>query len=444
MPKTVILGTARTPIGKMGGGLSTLDATELGGIAIEAALERAGVEPEQVQHVDHGPGAPGRAGPDPLAPGADQGRHPEGGLLGDHQQGLRLGRARDRSCSTRRSAPATSRSASAAAWSRCRRRPTCCPRRASASAWATPRRSTRWSTTASRNPFSGTPDVRRGDRDRRRARDHAPRPRPLGAALARARDRRRPTRAACPRRSSPVTIKGRKGDTVVEVDEAPRRGTHARGARQAARPGRQGGLAHGRQLAGRQRRRRRARARLATSGPRANGKEALAEIVAHAQSANDFAYLATHARQRRARRRSRRPACSRATSTCGRSTRRSPPSTLNSIRDARHRRGQGQRQRRRGRARPPDRRLRRAHHRHARARAAPPRRRPRLRGDLLAAAARATRSSSRCTPARRRRHRQEAARTSAEDGGGVLRPRPHARWRARPASTGRAPRWTRA
>ncbi len=51
MPKTVILGAARTPIGKMGGGLSSLDATELGGVAIEAALERAGVEPEQVEHV---------------------------------------------------------------------------------------------------------------------------------------------------------------------------------------------------------------------------------------------------------------------------------------------------------------------------------------------------------------------------------------------------------
>src|SRR5579859_4435267 len=51
MAKTVILGAARTPIGKMGGGLSTLDATELGGVAIEAALERSGVEPEQVDHV---------------------------------------------------------------------------------------------------------------------------------------------------------------------------------------------------------------------------------------------------------------------------------------------------------------------------------------------------------------------------------------------------------
>src|SRR6476660_5689322 len=51
MPKTVILGSARTPIGKMGGGLSTLDATELGGIAIKAALERSDVGAEEVQHV---------------------------------------------------------------------------------------------------------------------------------------------------------------------------------------------------------------------------------------------------------------------------------------------------------------------------------------------------------------------------------------------------------
>src|SRR5690242_14299490 len=51
MPKTVILSAARTPIGKLGGALSTLDATELGATAIKAALERAEVEPEQVQHV---------------------------------------------------------------------------------------------------------------------------------------------------------------------------------------------------------------------------------------------------------------------------------------------------------------------------------------------------------------------------------------------------------
>src|SRR6059058_4081288 len=51
MPKTVILGTARTPVGKLGGGLSTLSATKLGGTAIRAALERADVAPEQVEHV---------------------------------------------------------------------------------------------------------------------------------------------------------------------------------------------------------------------------------------------------------------------------------------------------------------------------------------------------------------------------------------------------------
>jgi acetyl-CoA C-acetyltransferase len=54
MPKTVILGTARTPFGKLGGGLSSLDATELGGTAIEAALERAEVKPDEVQHVAFG------------------------------------------------------------------------------------------------------------------------------------------------------------------------------------------------------------------------------------------------------------------------------------------------------------------------------------------------------------------------------------------------------
>src|ERR671910_103916 len=51
MPRTVILGSARTPVGKLGGGLSSLHPTDLGGIAIKAALERADVAPEQVQHV---------------------------------------------------------------------------------------------------------------------------------------------------------------------------------------------------------------------------------------------------------------------------------------------------------------------------------------------------------------------------------------------------------
>src|SRR3979411_1220030 len=51
MPKTVILSAARTPIGKLVGGLASVDATELGGTAIQAALERADVAPDSVDHV---------------------------------------------------------------------------------------------------------------------------------------------------------------------------------------------------------------------------------------------------------------------------------------------------------------------------------------------------------------------------------------------------------
>jgi acetyl-CoA C-acetyltransferase len=54
MSRSVILATARTPFGKMGGGLSSLDATKLGGTAIAAALERAEVGAEQVEQVIFG------------------------------------------------------------------------------------------------------------------------------------------------------------------------------------------------------------------------------------------------------------------------------------------------------------------------------------------------------------------------------------------------------
>jgi acetyl-CoA C-acetyltransferase len=54
MSKTVILSTARTPFGKMGGGLSSLDATDLGGTAISEALDRAEVKADEVQGVVYG------------------------------------------------------------------------------------------------------------------------------------------------------------------------------------------------------------------------------------------------------------------------------------------------------------------------------------------------------------------------------------------------------
>ncbi|TYB67136.1 acetyl-CoA C-acetyltransferase [Nonomuraea sp. PA05] len=51
MSSSVIVAGARTPIGKLLGSLSGLPAAELGGIAIKAALERAGVAPEAVEYV---------------------------------------------------------------------------------------------------------------------------------------------------------------------------------------------------------------------------------------------------------------------------------------------------------------------------------------------------------------------------------------------------------
>jgi acetyl-CoA C-acetyltransferase len=46
-----IVAGARTPIGKMSGALASFSAADLGGFAIAAALERAGVAPEDVEHV---------------------------------------------------------------------------------------------------------------------------------------------------------------------------------------------------------------------------------------------------------------------------------------------------------------------------------------------------------------------------------------------------------
>ena len=47
----VIVGAARTPIGRYLGGLASLSATDLGAIAIKAALQRSGVDTAQVQEV---------------------------------------------------------------------------------------------------------------------------------------------------------------------------------------------------------------------------------------------------------------------------------------------------------------------------------------------------------------------------------------------------------
>ncbi|GHF21590.1 acetyl-CoA acetyltransferase [Amycolatopsis deserti] len=50
MSGSVILGAARTPIGRLLGSLKDFTGAQLGGIAIKAALEQAGVSPDQVQY----------------------------------------------------------------------------------------------------------------------------------------------------------------------------------------------------------------------------------------------------------------------------------------------------------------------------------------------------------------------------------------------------------
>jgi acetyl-CoA C-acetyltransferase len=49
--EAVILSAARTPIGKFQGSLSSVPAPELGAIAVKAAVERAGINPEQIEEV---------------------------------------------------------------------------------------------------------------------------------------------------------------------------------------------------------------------------------------------------------------------------------------------------------------------------------------------------------------------------------------------------------
>jgi acetyl-CoA C-acetyltransferase len=62
MTKSVLLGGARTPIGKLNGSLASKQAVELGGIAIAGALERASVATDQVDHVIMGQVLQGGAG----------------------------------------------------------------------------------------------------------------------------------------------------------------------------------------------------------------------------------------------------------------------------------------------------------------------------------------------------------------------------------------------
>ena len=185
MPKTVILGAARTPIGKMGGGLSTLDATELGAVAIEAALERAEVEPEQVEHVVMG-----------QVLQAGQGQIPS------RQAQIKAGIPKEVSSETINKVCASGLRASVILDQAIRagdvqvgvgggmesmsQAPYLLPQARFGFRMGDVQGARRDGPRRPHQPVLGQADVRRGDRGRRRARDDPRRPRPLGAALARA------------------------------------------------------------------------------------------------------------------------------------------------------------------------------------------------------------------------------------------------------------------
>ena len=78
MNEVYILSAARTPIGKFGGGLSTTPATELGAVAIRAAVERSGIAPERVDEAIMGQVIQAGAGQAPARQAALKGGLPAG------------------------------------------------------------------------------------------------------------------------------------------------------------------------------------------------------------------------------------------------------------------------------------------------------------------------------------------------------------------------------
>ncbi len=76
MSRSVIVGGARTPMGRLLGSLKDFSAADLGGIAIKAALERAGITGDQVDYVIMGQVLQAGAGQNPARPAAVAGGIP--------------------------------------------------------------------------------------------------------------------------------------------------------------------------------------------------------------------------------------------------------------------------------------------------------------------------------------------------------------------------------
>jgi acetyl-CoA C-acetyltransferase len=289
MPKTVILSAARTPVGKLGGGLASVDATELGATAIKAALERAEVSPDQVQHVVMG-----------QVLQAGQGQIPS------RQAQIKAGIPKEVSSETINKVCASGIRAACLLDTAIRagdlevgvgggmesmsKAPYLLKEARFGFRMGDAKAIDAMINDGLTNPFSGKQmfveatavgdelEMTRADMDRWALRSHE-------RAIAATDEGRLPEEIV------PVTISSKKGETVVEVDEGPRRDTSLE--KLASLPGLVGkegshtaGNSPGVNDGG--------GALVLASGDwaKSNGRRALATIVAHAQVADDFPYLA--------------------------------------------------------------------------------------------------------------------------------------------------------
>ena len=289
MPNTVILSAARTPVGKLGGGLSSLPATKLGAIAIEAALERAGVDGAQVQHVVMG-----------QVLQAGQGQIPS------RQAQIEAGIPKEVTSETVNKVCASGVRAAgildaairagdldvavAGGMESMSNAPYLLPKARFGMRMGDAKVLDAMIQDGLRNPFSGKQmfeeatevgdelEMTRADMDRWALRSHE-------RTIAATDDGRLPEEIV------PVTISSRKGDTTVEVDEAPRRDTTLE--RLAKLPGLSG--PEGSHTAGNSPGVNDGGGALVLASEEwasQNGKEVLATIIAQAAVADDFPYLA--------------------------------------------------------------------------------------------------------------------------------------------------------
>ncbi len=288
MPRTVILSAARTPIGKLGGALAPVDAVDLGGHAIACALERADVDPEQVQHVVMGQVLQAGQGQVPSRQAQIKGGIPKevpsetiNKVCASSIRATGIIDASIRAGDLETAVGGGMESMSNA--------PYLLPGARGGFRMGDVKALDAMTHDGLTNPFSGRQmadeasevaaelELTRLDMDRWALRSHQ-------LALKATEEGRLAEEII------PVTVKGRKGETVVEVDEAPRadatleslaklkpinpEGSHTAGNSPGVNDG-AGALV----LA-------------SDEWAQANGREVLATIIAQAQVADDFAYLA--------------------------------------------------------------------------------------------------------------------------------------------------------